>query len=396
MRILELVESSGGGVGRHVADLISALLDRGHEVHLVYSDLRSDTVFWEDLRWLGDRQGFRARRIQMRRGLHARDLLAARSLRRYLQTRGPFDVVHCHSTKAGLIGRLALVGSSLAGVYTPHGFFTMDKTRNVLARSSAAAVETALSRLGDIIIVVSRQEYEHALDLGIAPAVLRLVPNGVALDPAVVLPRGALRKAWGLHDGETCVGFVARMVPVKSPETMVAAFARLLQSPTAVPAKLVMIGDGPLAGACRRLAKQLAIDARVVWLGEQDAKTMMHAFDILVMTSESEAAGLVVLEGMARGLPVVATSVGIVPGAVREGVNGFIVPVRDATAIANSLRTLVNDSALRESMGRMSRVLAQEFSVDRMVERTLEVYREVAGGVRDGRPAREMTAAVGR
>jgi glycosyltransferase involved in cell wall biosynthesis len=393
MRILQLVESAGAGVGRHVADLTDGLLGRGREVHLVYSDARSDSIFHEDLRRLGEQPGFRARRILMRRQPHAQDLLAVRVLRRYLRSHGPFDLLHCHSTKAGLIGRLGLIGDPIKRLYTPHGFFTADPSRGGIERQSGALVEAALSKLCDGVIAVSREEYRHAIELGISRAKLCLIPNGVALDQAShPHGRAELRKDWGV-DGEICIGFVGRLVAQKSPETMLRSFAALPDI-TRTQAKLVMIGDGPLAGACRRLAAQLGIQARVVWLGEQDAKTLMHAFDLLALTSDAEGHPIVVLEALARGLPIVATAVGGIAESVRHGVNGFVTPVRGVSEIAAALQTLVHDADLRERMGRASRVIAQDFSVDRMVERTLAFYDQVVSGAWSGSASQDYKVAA--
>ncbi len=394
MKCIQLIEASSSGVGRHVMDLTSGLLERGHEVHLVYSEVRSDRVFCDDLRALSEYPSFRARRILMRHGLHPQDLLAARSLRHYVQSHGPFDLIHCHSTKAGLVGRIGLAGYGAARIYSPHMFFGMGQGGSAAARRAAAVLELGLSKLCDRIIAVSREEYEHAIGLGIDPAKLRLIPNGVEMESKAARPRAELRHAWGLRPGEQCIGFVGRMVPQKSPETMLRAFAELLDRGTEAPARLVMIGDGPLAGSCRRLAAQFGTEERVVWLGEQDAKTLMHGFDMLALTSDSEGHPLVILEAMARGLPVVATRVGGVADTVRAGITGFVVGVRDVASIAGALRALVNDPALRENMGRASRLVAQEFSVDRMVERTLDLYHEVTGVSREA--PRELTAAAGR
>jgi glycosyltransferase involved in cell wall biosynthesis len=394
LKIAELVEAAASGVGRHVVDLTKGLLDRGHDVHLVYSDARTDTVFHEDLRRLGEQPGFRARRILMRRQPHAGDLLATRALRRYLRGHGPFDLLHCHSTKAGLIGRLGLIGDPIKRLYTPNMFFTAEPGRGGIVRQSGALLEFALSKLCDGVIVVSDEERRHAIQLGISPAKLCLIPNGATLGGASrVRGRPELRTEWGIHDGEVCIGFVGRLVPQKSPETMLRSFAALPKR-SRMHARLVMIGDGPLAGACRRLAAQLGIQARVVWLGAQDAKTLMHAFDVLVLSSDAEGHPIVVLEAMARGLPIVATAVGGVPETVRHGVNGFVTPVRGVSEIAAALDTLVHDADLRERMGRASRVIAQDFSVDRMVERTLAFYDQVVSGVWSGRAAQDYKIAA--
>jgi glycosyltransferase involved in cell wall biosynthesis len=394
MKIATLVESAAAGVGRHIVDLTNGLLDRGHEVHLVYSGARSDAVFHEDLRRLGEQPGFRARRILMKRQLHASDLLAVRALRRYLRTHGPFDLLHCHSTKAGLIGRIGLVGDPIKRLYTPHGFFAADPNHGGALRQSGALLEGGLSKLCDGVIAVSREEYRYAIELGISPGKLCLIPNGVALDPgSQARTRAELRTAWGISANEVCIGFVGRLVPQKSPETMLRSFAAL-PKPCRLQAKLVMIGDGTLVGACRRLATQLGIEARVVWLGEQDAKTLMHAFDVLALSSDAEGHSIAILEALARGLPIVATAVGGVAETVRPGENGFVTPVRGVPKIAAALEMLVRDAELRERMGRASRVIARDFSVDRMVDRTLALYEQVITGVRASRTA--LSAAASR
>ncbi len=395
MKIATLVEAAAAGVGRHVVDLTTGLLDRGHEVHLVYSDARADAVFQEDLRRLSTHPGFRACRIPMRRQPHAADLLAVRTIRSYLGTHGPFDLLHCHSTKAGLIGRLGLIGEPIKRLYTPHMFFTAGADRGEIVKRSGAILEAALSRLCDGVIAVSREEFRHAVELGIPPSKIYLIPNGVALDGAIhTRGRAELRAEWGLKGGESCIGFVGRMVPQKSPETMLRSFAALTDL-CRMQAKLVMIGDGTLTIPCRRLAAQIGIEARVVWLGERDAKTLMHAFDVLALTSTSEGHPIVVLEALARGLPIVATAVGGIADTVRPGVNGFVAPVNGAGEIAAALEVLIDNPPLRARMGQASRALSRDFSVDRMVDRTIAVYEQVIFGAWNGHaaPDKEVAAA---
>ena len=273
-------------------------------------------------------------------------------------------------------------------VYTPHGFFTMDPTRGVLERCAVAAIEAVLSRFGHGVVVTSPAEYKHAVTLGISPSHLCLIPNGVALARSgqTGTSRLALRRELGVGETEVCIGFVGRLVPVKSPETMLDSFARHLQHGQA-PSKLVMVGDGPLAASLQKRAANLGIKANVIWLGARDARALMDAFDIFALTSYSEGTPLVVLEAMARGLPIVATSVGLVAQAVQSGVNGFIAPVGDTEAIANALKKLADDPALRTRMGQASRALSRHFSADRMVEQTLAFYQEIVADVFAGRTA---------
>ena len=394
MKLLELVESAATGVGRHVIDLTEGLLARGHEVHLLYSKIRRDDVFAGDLKRIQAQANLHILHVPIQKEPGWSDIAAAGRLRRYLRLDGPFDLIHCHSTKAGLIGRLGLLGHSTKRLYTPHMLFTMDPSQRRLITRAVGVLEATLSRACDAIIVVSGAEYEHAVALGIDPKKLCLIRNGVSLGHPISpnLDRLALRRSWGLNESDVCIGFVGRLVPQKSPETMLRSFAALPGRVRAT-ARLAMVGVGPLSGALRRLAIDLGIDARVDWLGERDAKTLMSAFDILALTSDSEGHPLVVLEAMARGLPIVATDVGGVSETVRHGVNGFVAPVRGVREIAAALETLATDEVLRARMGKASLDLVRNFSLDRMVDQTAALYSQVVSGAWKGDAAADMKLA---
>jgi glycosyltransferase involved in cell wall biosynthesis len=238
-----------------------------------------------------------------------------------------------------------------------------------------------LSLLCDRLIVVSAEEHSHALELGIPAAKLSLIPNGASLDQPRLSAseRDAIRSKWGLRDVEVCIGFVGRFANQKSPHTLLQAFATLLQR-TTVPVRLVMIGEGPLESSSRQLAAELDITDRITWLGARDARPLMEAFDMLALTSVSEGHPLVVLEAMARGLPIVATRVGGIAETVAHGVNGFIAPVQGVQEIATALEALVDNPELRRQMGQASLTISRNFSVDRMVDQTIALYEQVISG----------------
>ena len=167
MKVLELVESAAAGVGRHVMDLTDGLMARGHQVHLLYSNERSDGTFVEDLRRLEGYSGFQAFQVSMHQWPSRSDVTAVLALRQHLRRHGPFDLLHCHSTKAGLIGRVGLAGHPMKRLYTPHAFFTMQRAQASPPKWAVAMLEATLSRLCDRVIAVSREEYSHALELGI-------------------------------------------------------------------------------------------------------------------------------------------------------------------------------------------------------------------------------------
>ncbi len=397
MKLLQLIEATSGGVGRHVIDLTEGLLARGHEVHLAYSDLRADHIFTDDVRRLGAHADIHLLPVTMRRAPGPSDILAIWKLRQHLRREGPFDLVHCHSTKAGIVGRLGVIGSSAKCIYTPHMFFTMDRSNSSLARCAVAGLEAALSRFGDGVVVISREEYAHALALGISASQLCLIPNGVVLDPrgSSTADRVPVRRELNVDADEILVGFVGRLVPAKSPQTMLDAFAAFRRG-SPVRAKLVMVGDGPLAGELRRQAAILGVEPHVVWLGPRDARPLMNAFDVFCLTSNSEGTPLVALEAMAQGLPIVATEVGQISEIVQPGVNGFIAPVGGVAEIAAALDALSRDAELRDRMGRASRTLSRNFSIDRMIDQTVAFYRQLAPGARSESPSPNLKIAASR
>jgi glycosyltransferase involved in cell wall biosynthesis len=157
-----------------------------------------------------------------------------------------------------------------------------------------------------------------------------------------------------------------------------------------------MVGDGPLATSLRGRAADLGLGDEAIWLGARDARPLMAGFDVLALTSKSEGHPLVVLEAMARGLPIVATGVGGIADTVQSGVNGFIAPLGDAGAIAEALEKLASNPALRARMGEASRAISRNFSIDQMVERTLAFYEEIVTGVFAGEaPVLSKAAASG-
>ena len=180
MKILLLAEACGAGVGRHVIDLAHGLSAADHEVHLIYSTLRIDRAFVKGFNSLrAAHAGIRCTAVPMRRGPHPSDLVCGWRLRKYVRRHGPFDAIHAHSTKAGLLARTALAGLPGARIYTPHAPLTMNPDLKQWARSLLARYERSLARFTRSIIAVSPEELSHLQACGIPEEKLVLVPNGI-------------------------------------------------------------------------------------------------------------------------------------------------------------------------------------------------------------------------
>jgi glycosyltransferase involved in cell wall biosynthesis len=378
LRVALVLETSGGGSGRHVLDLASGLTAEGHDVTVIWSSVRAEAAFGETLVGL---PGVRNHVLSMRREVGPADVASLRALAHYLQAHGPFDVIHGHSSKAGALVRLLPTSVRGARIYTPHAFRTMDPTLRRAGRLLYGGVESALARRTSRVIAVSAEEFRHARSLGFPLRGLRLVVNGVT--PRRDVSRDAARAEMGLTDEALAVGFVGRLEPQKNPFLFVDAI-RLAQarSPRLVG---VVIGDGPMRGA----AETRAGDARVRFLGWRDAAALMNGLDVFCMTSAYEAMSYALLEAIHAGLPIITTRVGGVEETVVDGENGVVVPVTATPdEIAGVLGALAADCALRRRWSVAALSLAARRTTARMVKETLAVYREAileaTGGAQPG------------
>ncbi|MFL5537386.1 MAG: glycosyltransferase, partial [Longimicrobiaceae bacterium] len=178
--------------------------------------------------------------------------------------------------------------------------------------------------------------------------------------------------------GPRIVLAAGRLVYYKGFEYLVRAMRR-------VDAHLLIAGDGPLLGDLRRAAAEAGVEAKVTLLGRvPDLRPLYHAADVFALPSvaRSEAFGIVQMEAMACGVPVVNTALDTgVPFVSPHGVTGLTVPPADAEALADALSRILDDAALRERLGRAGRErVAGELSAGRMARRTLALYRAVAAG----------------
>jgi len=367
MRILLMTEASSAGVGRHVLDLAEGLLQGGYRVHLIYSGLRIDRTFSERLSALSE---MAQSRLDMRRAPHVSDLSAIRRTRAYLRRQGPFDVIHAHSSKAGLIARLSAVGNDGAVVYTPHCPYTMNPTLGPLAYRLGRTIERTLSGRTDTIIAVSPDERDHLIEIGIRAELVKCIPNGV--DFSSWGDKGEARRRLGLPRHGVGLGFIGRLSEQKDPVMLLRAFARLAAEREDV--YLAMVGTGPLETEARGVANDLGIDHRVFWLGYRTAREVMPAFDMLVMPSRYEAMPYVLLEALSAGLPIVSTRVGGAALTIDHGSNGYLIDSRAPESLADALRPLIESPSLRERFSEASRRASFRFTVSEMVEQTHALY----------------------
>jgi rhamnosyl/mannosyltransferase len=290
------------------------------------------------------------------------------------------DVIHLHFPNP--MAALACLMSRLEApiVVTWHS----DVVRQRRAAAFFAPLLSLLLRRCAAIIVGSTAYVETSSVLSARRKLCHVIPFGIragAFEHPDASRVAELRRRYG----DRVVLAVGRLIYYKGFEYLVRAIAD-------VRATALIAGDGPLGDGLAVEAARLGVGDRVVFLGrvsEADLKALYHACDVFVLPSveRSEAFGIVQLEAMACGRPVVNTRLdSAVPHVSLDGLTGLTVPPGDPAALAAALRALLDDPARRAVMGAAGRQRVREnFSADLMARRTLEVYREVVGAARESR-----------
>ncbi|WP_299966721.1 glycosyltransferase family 4 protein [uncultured Roseobacter sp.] len=364
LTIALVLETSGGGSGRHALDLAEGLAAEQHRVTVIWSPVRAQADFEARLTAM---EGVRNLPLEMHRAVGPHDAARLRALSTLLRAEGPFDVVHGHSSKAGALVRLLPRSIPGARIYTPHAFRTMDPTMGGRGRLIYGTIERLLARRTDRIITVSEAERQHAMEIGIAENRLTTVVNGARLPTHA--SRAAARAQMGLDEDAVAVGFIGRLDDQKAPLRFVEAVTKAAQQAPAL--RGIVIGDGPL----RAEAEALDTRGALRFLGWQDGPALFPGLDVFCMTSHYEAMPYTLLEALHAGVPIVTTAVGGVQETVRDGENGYVLPTDcGADALTAPLVSLTSDAETRRAFGARARDLAQRRTVETMVTETLAVY----------------------
>ncbi|MDQ3488214.1 MAG: glycosyltransferase family 4 protein [Acidobacteriota bacterium] len=303
------------------------------------------------------------------------DLSAAWRLSRAIKMLRP-DVVHAHDPHGVAMAALALSMS------------TQPKRAKLVAarRVDFRLKGNALSRWKydqvDRFICASEAIRKILLADGVAPSRAVTVHEGIDLGHVAAAPPAALHEEFWLPHGSPLVGNVAALVPHKGQRHFIEAAALVVRE---VPdARFVIAGEGELRPTLEHLVRHLHLEKHVILTGfRPDVLSLHKAFDVFVMSSITEGLGTSLLDAMACGRPIVATTAGGMPEVVQDGKTGILVAPRNDRALADAIVKLLKDPALRERMGTAGLALANaRFSAERMVADTLLAYHAVVGADR--------------
>ena len=307
------------------------------------------------------------------------DLAAVERLRRLFRARS-IDLVHTHSSKAGILGRLA---AKLAGVpavvHTVHGW-SFNPTQSAWRRGLYRGLERRAAAWTDRLLVVAEGHQEIGLAAGIGrPEQYAVVRSGI--DPSLyrvdAARRQALRAEWGLTDDHLVCGTVANMKPQKAPLDFIEVAARACRE--APNLRFIFAGDGPLMPQVREATARHGLTERVQLLGwRDDVPDLLAAFDLFLLTSHFEGLPRVVLQASAAGRPVVATAVDGTPEIIADGATGWSAPAGDIAGLtAGVLDCVRNQDEAARRVEQAQQRLQGTFHIQTMVRELDSLYLQL-------------------
>jgi len=370
-KILIILEATLGGTRKHIFHLLKGFDKEKFQITFAYSTLRADINFFEELQKLRVSRDIELIEIPMCREIAPlKDIISFLRLSCILWKQ-KFDLVHCHSSKAGFIGRIAtkLMSHGTPTVYTPNSM-ALNVSRIYKFLEQFAAFFTSI-----IIAVADSERAEIINNKIIGKELVVTISAGVELETDERSTQ--LRDELNIPLDAVLVVSVGRLTRQKDPLTFFGMAMEVLRH--APDTRFVWIGDGELREEIDSFIQANQLGSRCFILGwRTDVAKLLKGCDIFALTSLYESFGYVTCEAMACGLPVVATNVTGTMNIVVEGLTGFLVSPQDKNALAQGIMTLVQNESMRILLGERGRErVVKHFSVETMVRSTELLYERL-------------------
>lgn len=316
---------------------------------------------------------------ELRRSIHPlRDILAYRAIKRTLREFQP-DVVHTHSAKGGILGRLAASSLGIkAIVHTVHGA-PFHPYQPYLSRRFFQWCEWYAARHCHKLISVADAMTDLMVDAGVAPRdKFVTIYSGMEVEPflAANQHRQAMRQQLGYADEHVVIGKIARLFPLKGHDDFIAAAREMVKHHSNV--RFLLIGEGILRPQLERQIAAAGLTAHFHFAGLVDPREIpkhFGAMDLLVHTSLREGLARALPQALIAGKPVVSYDIDGAREVCLDGETGFLVPPRNRRRLADALLSLVKDATLRERLGQQGRHrFTDRFRHDLMTQQIRQIY----------------------
>jgi len=309
-----------------------------------------------------------------------------------------YDVIHSHYWLSGLAAEA--LSDSWGNVPIVHMFHTLGEMKNRIARNEAeresperiAAEKRILQRAGRILAATLAEQTQLRFLYKASARKLVVIPPGVDTSRFYPIPADEAKQFIGLEPQDRMVLFVGRIEPLKGIDTLIRAMSCLRLDELHQPVHLAIIGGAPNAepqdasqemARLQRLCDELCLGRMVVFLGQRAQDTLPYyysAAEVVVMPSHYESFGMVALEAMACGTPVIASDIGGLGFLVQDGETGFTIPNGNFDLLCERLGRLLSDAPLRETMGRRAADYARTYAWERVAPRIVDVYHDLLAG----------------
>ena len=371
-RVVHIVEAMLGGIRQHVTDIIENLDQDKYDVYLVYSDRRADKAFFDEK---GKLENCATLILcnEMQRELGTQDLEAYKALIRHLEKIKP-DIVHCHSSKAGIVGRMAAKKCKVKTIiYTPHAYAFETPDIGNLKKNVYIYAERFLSRYATTMTInVSKGEMalakQYRLD---KDEKFTLIYNGI---PDIELPlKEELKKELGLKNDIYYVGVTARCARQKDPMTFLEIAEKIVKERNDV--EFLYIGDGEMMKQMQSFVKGHKLENKIHLLGfRSDANRIVGALDVYLSTALYEGLPYSMIEAMRAGVPIVATDTVGNNELVIDGQNGRQFEIGDVEKAARLVNSQIERKEIKVDLVRKS--FKENFSLKAMMFKTNAVYAQ--------------------
>lgn len=289
--------------------------------------------------------------------------------------KGKYDIVHCHSTKAGFLGRMAAWMARVPRIYfTVHGWGFYNEQEYGWARRILVFAERICAKFSTFLVCVSQSDLDAGLKNRIAPLKkFRLIHNGVRVRETK--KSQSLRQSLKMGPEEVVFIMVARLQYPKDPLLFLDAAAEVIGENDRC--RFILVGDGPLYSRAEEFVRSRALEEKIHLIGFHDEpQALLEQCDVFVLTSHFEGLPITVLEAMGARLPVLATRVGGLDELVQDTKSGFLVPENDRQSLKEKMLILASNPSLRRSMGEAGACLFEEkFTLRQMLWKYEEFYQ---------------------
>lgn len=367
-KLLLIIEAMSGGAGRHVQDLISHLSQEKFDIFVIYSNHRTNPEFLEKIVTMNEQATFISCDFLVREIKPKYDLLAYQFIAKKIKEIKP-DIVHCHSSKAGVIGRLAAKRRGVKKIfYTPHAYSFLAPEFSGKKKFLFVQIEKFLSRFSTTqTFCVSIGEMQAALEVNLDKTdKFQVIYNGL---PEIDLPsKETIRAQLGLEKTVVVIGNNARMSEQKNPMFFMEIAQKMIRQNANW--HFVWAGDGQLMPLFQSFIKQNGLEKNIHLLGERpDSETVVTAYDIFLTTSQYEGLPYAPIEAMRAGVPILATNVVGNSELVIEGKNGYLIDLEWSKSVEEKLY-----KAAKMDAQMIKADFRQRFAIDQMLKQIETEY----------------------